>query len=96
MPIIGQRESQHIFNFNNSFIKEKQFFFPQVLLAERELVWQLTDFFMSETAKYFSIACLLLKKEEGVTKTDFEMLFKAEKGIAYFQYHFVFLLRDVN
>ena len=51
---------------------------------------------MSETAKYFSIACLLLKKEEGVTKTDFEVLFKAEKGIAYFQYHFVFLLRDVN
>ena len=86
MPIIGQRESQHIFNFNNSSIKKKQkFFFLQVLLAERELLWQLTYFFISKTANYFSFVCSLLKKEEErVTKTDFKMLFKSGKGIAYF------------
>ena len=29
--------------------------------------------------------------EEGLSKTDFEMLFKSGKGNIYLQYYFVFL-----
>ena len=69
--------------------RNKEIYFPRLLLAETQLVWQravgmnlLVHF---KTERYFSIACLLLKEEEdGLTKTAFKMLFKSGKGVVYF------------